>query len=179
MGKILIVIVAVVIVVIAGVFAWPKFFGQWPIGCTQEAKLCSDGSYVGRVGPSCEFALCPKEDLIRVFSPRANEKVSSPLLISGEARGYWFFEASFPVVLVDWDGRIIAQHYAQAKGDPATGEINWMTENFVPFEAVLEFEKPEFIGDFSKRGALILQKDNPSGLPEHDDALEVPIIFKQ
>ncbi|MDP3953794.1 MAG: hypothetical protein Q8Q06_00050 [bacterium] len=29
------------------------------IFCTQDAKLCSDGSYVGRVGPNCEFAVCP------------------------------------------------------------------------------------------------------------------------
>ncbi len=26
--------------------------------CTMEAKLCSDGSYVSRAGPNCEFALC-------------------------------------------------------------------------------------------------------------------------
>jgi translocator protein len=29
------------------------------IACTMEAKLCSDGSYVGRIGPNCEFAPCP------------------------------------------------------------------------------------------------------------------------
>ncbi|MFA5386266.1 MAG: hypothetical protein WC297_01120 [Candidatus Paceibacterota bacterium] len=28
------------------------------IACTQEAKQCSDGSYVGRTGPKCEFASC-------------------------------------------------------------------------------------------------------------------------
>lgn len=28
--------------------------------CTQEAKTCSDGSSVGRAGPKCEFAACPK-----------------------------------------------------------------------------------------------------------------------
>lgn len=28
--------------------------------CTLDAKECPDGSYVGRVGPSCEFAACPK-----------------------------------------------------------------------------------------------------------------------
>jgi len=28
--------------------------------CTQEAKLCPDGSAVGRAGPNCEFAACPK-----------------------------------------------------------------------------------------------------------------------
>ena len=29
--------------------------------CTQEAKLCLDGSAVGRTGPNCEFAECPNE----------------------------------------------------------------------------------------------------------------------
>ncbi|MDO9105552.1 MAG: hypothetical protein Q7U57_11385 [Methylovulum sp.] len=27
--------------------------------CTQDAFMCPDGSYVGRVPPSCEFAPCP------------------------------------------------------------------------------------------------------------------------
>ncbi len=27
--------------------------------CTMDAKLCADGSYVGRVPPACEFAACP------------------------------------------------------------------------------------------------------------------------
>lgn len=27
--------------------------------CTLEAKICSDGSSVGRTGPNCEFAPCP------------------------------------------------------------------------------------------------------------------------
>lgn len=30
-----------------------------PKACTQEAKLCPDGSYVGRTGSNCEFAACP------------------------------------------------------------------------------------------------------------------------
>ena len=30
------------------------------VACTMEAKLCPDGSYVGRTGPNCEFALCPE-----------------------------------------------------------------------------------------------------------------------
>jgi hypothetical protein len=28
--------------------------------CTQEAKLCPDGSYVSRTGPKCEFTPCPQ-----------------------------------------------------------------------------------------------------------------------
>lgn len=32
-----------------------------PIACSQEAKICPDGSAVGRVPPSCDFAPCPGE----------------------------------------------------------------------------------------------------------------------
>lgn len=31
-----------------------------PVMCTQEAKQCPDGSYVGRTGPKCEFTACPE-----------------------------------------------------------------------------------------------------------------------
>lgn len=30
-----------------------------PVACTMEAKICPDGSSVGRTGPNCEFAPCP------------------------------------------------------------------------------------------------------------------------
>lgn len=144
--------------------------------CAQDAKLCSDGSYVSRTGPKCEFAPCPKEDLILVESPKPGEEISSPLLISGQARGFWFFEASFPVILVDWDGKIIAQDIATAKSDPdATDGAGWMTSEFVPFEAIITFTADK--NAHSNKGTLILRKDNPSGLPEHDDALEIPVVF--
>lgn len=112
-----------------------------------------------------------KDDLIIVDIPKNSDKVSSPLKISGKARGYWFFEASFPIFVTDWDGKIIGEGFAQADGD-------WMTEEFVPFTAEITFNKSEISGQYSDRGALILKKDNPSGLPEHDDALEMLIYFK-
>lgn len=31
-----------------------------PVACTEEAKICPDGSAVGRTEPNCEFAECPK-----------------------------------------------------------------------------------------------------------------------
>lgn len=33
--------------------------GSEQIGCTMDAKMCPDGSYVGRSGPTCEFEVCP------------------------------------------------------------------------------------------------------------------------
>ncbi len=33
-----------------------------PVMCTQDARECPDGSYVGRTGPNCEFAKCPETE---------------------------------------------------------------------------------------------------------------------
>lgn len=33
-----------------------------PVGCTMEARICPDGTAVGRVGPNCEFEKCPSTD---------------------------------------------------------------------------------------------------------------------
>ena len=111
-------------------------------------------------------------DLIRVDEPRPDDLVESPLTVRGEARGTWYFEGSFPVVLVNWDGLIIADGHARAQGE-------WMTEELVPFRAELEFTSPSERGDpeFMERGTLILQRANPSGLPENDDAVEVTVRF--
>ncbi len=112
-----------------------------------------------------------KAGLIRLTNPQPNAVVTSPLIVEGQARGTWFFEATFPVVLTDWDGLIIAQGYAQAR-PPAGGD--WMTEDFVPFHGEITFEKPSY----SEKGRLILQRANPSGLPEYDDMLEIQILFE-
>lgn len=107
-----------------------------------------------------------KPNLIRVSSPLPNAAVSSPLAVTGEARGFWFFEASFPVRLYDGNGREIGLAIAQAQGE-------WMTTEFVPFRAELSFDAPA-----TERGTLVLEKDNPSGLPEHADELRIPVRFK-
>jgi hypothetical protein len=100
-----------------------------------------------------------------VHAPHAGALVASPLPVRGEARGTWFFEASFPVTLLDANGNALVRTHAQARGE-------WMTEAFVPFESELRFEPPG-----TPTGTLVLAKDNPSGLPEHDDELRVPVRF--
>lgn len=123
----------------------------------------NDTTFTENIGNEIE-----KANLIRLDNPRPNQTISSPLTVKGQARGFWFFEASFPVLLVDWDGRIISEGIAQADGE-------WMTTEFVPFTATLTFAVDKNV--YSDRGAIILKKDNPSGLPENDDALEIPIKF--
>lgn len=40
-----------------------------PISCTADAKICPDGSAVGRSGPKCEFAPCPTQKSITSPQP--------------------------------------------------------------------------------------------------------------
>jgi len=111
-------------------------------------------------------------DKFRNLNIKEGETITSPLKITGEARGSWFFEASFPVSLVDWDGRIIGEGLAQTKED-------WMNNNFLPFEATITFTKPAnpTNQDYARRGAIIFKKDNPSGLSKYEAAYEMPISF--
>ncbi|MCX6785056.1 MAG: hypothetical protein NTV81_03970 [Candidatus Komeilibacteria bacterium] len=103
---------------------------------------------------------------ILVDLPTVGQVISSPLIIKGQASGSWFFEASFPVKLVDANNNVLGITQAQTQAD-------WMTENLIPFEAKLIFNKPTTV-----TGRLILSKDNPSGLSEYDQSFSVPILFK-
>ncbi|EKE21689.1 MAG: hypothetical protein ACD_7C00154G0008 [uncultured bacterium] len=251
MQKIILILVSVVIAII--VFIWGASIYNSDFGdiskqnkfCTEEAKICPDGSAVGRAGPNCEFSPCPEinniltqeeakliaqnecvkdgevtsegmynensktwwfdanlnvaregcnpacvvseetrkaeinwrciglrepqkkeaELNIKVSAPIENTVIKSPLYIKGEAKN-WYFEASFPIKLVDENGNILAQTVARAMGD-------WMVDDFVPFEAELIFDTPQ-----SKKGEIIFEKDNPSGLPENDQSFRLPILFK-
>lgn len=68
MKKILIIIP--IILALAGVsYFGYKFIQQNTLipdkqACTMEAKICPDGSSVGRSGPNCEFAPCPSPEVI-------------------------------------------------------------------------------------------------------------------
>lgn len=131
----------------------------------EHAIRISELVYADRIA-SC------KSDTIVLTSPLAGNTVASPLTVTGYVRGAWAFEGDFPVTMVDWDGRIIAEGYASTLGE-------WMTESFVPFMGTLEFTSPAYEdAAYSRRGAIILQKDNASGIPEMEDALEVPVRFQ-
>lgn len=119
------------------------------------------------VAPTSSDKKAGIEDLISIDTPTINSAVSSPLTISGKARGYWFFEASFPIELQDAEGKRIAMAPAQAQGE-------WMTEEFVPFSLSLTFpaQTP------GSKGTVILHKDNPSGEPANDRSVSIPVTFK-
>lgn len=105
-------------------------------------------------------------DTIRVKQPERNSAISSPLTIEGEARGYWFFEATAPVEIVDEMNNILGTGYIEAEGE-------WMTENFVPFSGKVDFDPSG-----AEKGLLVLHRSNPSGLPGNDHSIKIPLKFQ-
>ncbi len=52
-----------------------------PIACTEEAKICPDGSAVGRVPPDCEFAPCPTTVNCSAYSGEEIQHCPSPCVV--------------------------------------------------------------------------------------------------
>lgn len=105
-------------------------------------------------------------DLIVVELPFPGAVTGKGFSVIGRARGYWFFEASFPITVLDKDGKVLVETYATAQGE-------WMTEDFVPFKGDVKIPE-SYIGP----ATLILRKDNASGLPEHDASISFPFIIE-
>ena len=53
------IIIILVLLAAGAVYVLTKDRAETSTVCTLDAKQCPDGSYVSRVGPSCEFAACP------------------------------------------------------------------------------------------------------------------------
>jgi hypothetical protein len=109
-----------------------------------------------------------KNQKIMVTSPQAHEVIHSPLTLEGKAKGAWFFEATFPVTLLDGNGQEIIRVPVHAKV-----ENYWRAKGLVPFEGTMEFTTPA-----TATGTLVFQNDNPSGLPENQEEFRMPVRFR-
>lgn len=59
MAIIFLAIIVIIFLISGGAYFLGKNSSGQQVACTQEAKICPDGSAVGRTGPNCEFAACP------------------------------------------------------------------------------------------------------------------------
>lgn len=81
-----------------------------PIACTMEAKLCPDGSFVGRTEPNCEFAACPQPSA--TSTPPA--PVPPPPAQAGGINGYIHAGPTCPVQRIPPDPNCADKPYANA-----------------------------------------------------------------
>ena len=105
-------------------------------------------------------------DLIVPELPFPGAVTGKEFSVIGTARGNWYFEASFPIDVLDKDGNILVQTYATAQGE-------WMTTDFVPFKG--EVKVPE---TYTGPATLVLKYSNASGEPERDASISFPFVIE-
>jgi hypothetical protein len=120
------------------------------------------GTDTGTMNPN----LAAPHDRVVVDAPKSGQAVFQSFTVTGKAPGGWYFEASFPIKVVDPQGNIIAQ-------GPATALSDWMTSEDVAFKADLKLTT-----NYSGPATLVLMNDNPSGMPENQDSISIPIVIQ-
>jgi hypothetical protein len=176
--------VAIMIVISALILGGIKFFSG------EDNWVCQDGQWVKHGLPATPKPTTPCSTEKKTETEAANEKLSSemgkepvspdevlvehptigagivsPVTVKGEALGNWFFEASFPIEVINDAGEVLSTGIAQAKGE-------WMMEGYVPFEAEISFDAP-----VGRNGFLVFRNDNPSGDPALAKAYRLPVSF--
>lgn len=172
-GRTLVVVIIVLALLAAVGLGYAAY--QWHLGrvASLEQQINSLNGQLSEAEAQNE--LKPGEDVVeytsdngvklKVYVPKESTK-ESPLIVLGLAPGNWSFEASFPAILKNSEGDTVTQGTAQIIGD-------WMTEDLVPFSIELEYDETKVSGT----GTLVLQKDNPSGMPQNDDSVTIPVQF--
>lgn len=136
-------------VVIVGIFVLGNFSNSKN---SNEEKL--DDSMVSTVHP----------DLL-TFSIVPNAKVHGILSYRGSIKGGYFFEGNIRIIILDADKNVLKESNGIAKSE-------WMTEGPVDFEGNIDFT-----GMSSTSGYFRIANDNPSGDPENDKFIDIPIVI--
>ncbi len=105
-----------------------------------------------------------KDDLIS-FSILPGATVSGATSYNGVIKGAYFFEANIVINILDANKNILKKSNTMATTD-------WMTVGPVSFAGSIDFT------DLPKGSAYFeIHNDNPSGLPQNDKSILVPIVI--
>ena len=132
---------------------------------TTSARSAAGAERGASQAPTGNAATSPAGE-IALDTPQRGSLVTSPMWVVGSARGTWYFEAEFPVKLYDARDTLLTFGSARADGE-------WTTHEFVPFALTLNFAEPA-----TATGTLVLERSNPSGLPEHAAEVRIPVRFR-
>lgn len=176
-----IILIAVIIIFVAGFIASLRKIGELGISKVDSFQTCLDAgfpvqesfprgcidgagnSYIETASSTLNAITNEK---VHMFYPTPGIAVASPISFSGEARGSWYFEGSFPVEVRDLNGKTVARAVAHAGSE-------WMTDNFVSFDDVIVVPLSVDTGNL----LLVLKKDNPSGDAIRDEEVVIPIKY--
>lgn len=100
---------------------------------------------------------------IAVTEPKPNRRIYNPVRIAGTAPATWFFEGRLGVEVRDINGVRVGFGTVSATNQAGS---EWS------FGGSVEYVRPE-----TSAGSVILQKANPQGIPNQDQAVSIPVVF--
>ncbi len=144
------------------------------IACSQEAKQCPDGSYVGRTGPNCQFAPCPRTTI----TPRPTPKPSATpipgkqiILREGQRADSLLLQKMYPTYIAGLNfreypvatnqGQPIILYIGQTASNGCTISLTLVSINY-PARTATFVEKK----DFSKPCPICLAQDTLIDTPQ-------------
>lgn len=104
---------------------------------------------------------------VEITSPLPNSEVKSPIVVTGRAKGGWFFEANAGLAVLDANKQPITIGNVTATSD-------WMTADYVSFAGKITYP----MNYKGQSGYIQFSNDNPSGLPENKKTFLVPVLFR-
>lgn len=136
---------------------------------TTEPIQCKNISVseIDQILSTFKFIDSPKTDTSQViiYSPASNSLISNPVTVTGKIPSLWVFEATFPVRILDSNRNELALKAADTQGD-------WTTDAEVEFSVTIDYQTTD------KTGFIVINNDNPSGLPDNSKSYEIPIRFQ-
>ncbi len=149
------IIIIVVLVLLVGYFAFFKK-AETPVDTNPPVTATPEISVSGKAN---------KDDLVS-FSILPGSRVQGEVAYHGSLKGAYFFEANLRINVLDMNKNSLKQSNATATSD-------WMTEDPVEFEGIMDF------GGLPKGPAYFeIHNDNPSDLPENDKSILIPIVIQ-
>lgn len=109
------------------------------------------------------------EDVIVVTVPKANQLITSPFKVEGEAVGGWYFDEQLNVRLEDDKGKILFTK-------PFKAIESTKTDNLVPFTGAVIFNRAEAE---TPRGKLVIERTNTTYSDGELGPLVIPVEFEK
>ena len=139
----------------------PKFSGMADATGTCQYPIDNSTNEVSKI----EYSENKEGPVVTV--PGKHTKVTSPVIIKGTVPPGWMFEGVFPIKIVEYESGVLVQGLAT---EVIPG--SWQSGQPVEFQASLDLPERAIGG-----GTIILENDNPSGLPENAKSFQIPILF--
>ena len=147
--KITIIILGIVALIGIGVYGYFHFFVGSPV-----SNMSSTNGASGDVADLVQLSIAPGATITDVVT------------ITGDIKGVYFFEGKAQGMLLDENKKVLNTFSLDATS-------NWLTADAVSFTA-----KVDTTSALAGPGFIRLKSDNPSGDPEKDKYIDIPIVIQ-